>query len=194
MNSSNTSLTEQAIGDISRSWGWILAGGLLLVVLGFIGLSMEFTMTIASVLYFGIMVIIGGAMILINTFQAEGWKSKFWHMLIGLLYIAAGVVMIMEPAGSAVWFTLFIAAYLLVVGILRIITSIQMRGVSGWGWTLLAGISSIVLAVMIYSEWPVSGLWAIGLFVSVDLLMQGISLISIAWAAKQAGSEMQVAT
>jgi uncharacterized membrane protein HdeD (DUF308 family) len=43
---------------------------------------------------------------------------------------------------------------------------------------------------MIYAEWPYSGLWAIGLFVSIDLLMQGISLISIAWAAKQAGKEM----
>ena len=194
MTTSNASLTEQALGDISSKWGWIMAGGLLLVILGIVGLSMEFTMTIASVLYFGIMMVMGGAMILIGAFQAEGWKSKLWHLLIGLLYIAAGVVMIMEPQGSAVWFTLFIAAYLFVVGILRIITSVQMRGASGWGWTLLAGISAIILAFMIYAEWPYSGLWAIGLFVSIDLLMQGISLISIAWAAKQAGREMQLAS
>jgi uncharacterized membrane protein HdeD (DUF308 family) len=190
MINSNASLTEQALGDISSKWGWIMAGGLLMVILGIVGLSMEFTMTVVSVLYLGIMMVMGGAMILISAFQAEGWKSKLWHLLIGLLYIAAGVVMIMEPQGSAVWFTLFIAAYLFVVGILRIITSFQMRGASGWGWTLLAGISALILAFMIYAEWPYSGLWAIGLFVSIDLLMQGISLISIAWAAKQAGKEM----
>ena len=188
------SLTEQVLGNISRKWGWIMAGGLLMVILGIVGLSMEFTMTIVSVVYFGIMMLIGGAMILISAFQAEGWKSKLLHVLIGLLYMVTGVVMIMEPAGSAVWFTLFIAAYLFVVGIMRIITSIQMRGVSGWGWTLLAGISGVVLGVMLYYEWPYSGLWAIGLFVSIDLLMQGISLITIAWAARQAGREMQVAT
>ena len=194
MTTSNASLTEQALGDISSKWGWIMAGGLLLVILGIVGLSMEFTMTIASMLYFGIMMVIGGAMILIGAFQAEGWKSKLGHLLIGLLYIAAGVVMIVEPQGSAVWFTLFIAAYLFVVGILRIIASFQMRGASGWGWTLLAGISGIILSFMIYAQWPYSGLWAIGLFVSIDLLMQGISLITIAWAAKQAGREMQAAT
>ena len=194
MNSSNSSLTEQVLGDISRNWGWIMVGGVLLVILGIIGLSMEFTMTIISVLFFGIMVVIGGAIILINTFQAQGWKSKLWHMLIGLLYIAAGIVMINDPAGSAVWFTLFIAAYLLVVGFLRILTSFQMRGVSGWGWTLAAGIAAVILGVMIFAQWPVSGLWAIGLFVSIDLLMQGISMITIAMAAKQAGKEMQVAT
>ena len=194
MNSNNTSLAEQALGDISRNWGWIMVGGVLLVILGIIGLSMEFTMTIISVLFFGIMVVIGGAIILINTFQAQGWKSKLWHMLIGLLYIAAGIVMINDPAGSAVWFTLFIAAYLLVVGFLRILTSFQMRGVSGWGWTLAAGIAAVILGVMIFAQWPVSGLWAIGLFVSIDLLMQGISMITIAMAAKQAGKEMQVAT
>ena len=194
MNSSISSLTEQALGDISRNWGWIMVGGVRLVILGIIGLSMEFTMTIISVLFFGIMVVIGGAIILINTFQAQGWKSKLWHMLIGLLYIAAGIVMINDPAGSAVWFTLFIAAYLLVVGFLRILTSFQMRGVSGWGWTLAAGIAAVILGVMIFAQWPVSGLWAIGLFVSIDLLMQGISMITIAMAAKQAGKEMQVAT
>ncbi len=194
MNSRNSYLTEQALGDISRNWGWIMVGGVLLVILGIIGLSMEFTMTIISVLFFGIMVVIGGAIILINTFQAQGWKSKLWHMLIGLLYIAAGIVMINDPAGSAVWFTLFIAAYLLVVGFLRILTSFQMRGVSGWGWTLAAGIAAVILGVMIFAQWPVSGLWAIGLFVSIDLLMQGISMITIAMAAKQAGKEMQVAT
>ena len=118
--------------------------------------SMEFTMTIISVLFFGIMVVIAGAIILINTFQAQGWKSKLWHMLIGLLYIAAGIVMINDPAGSAVWFTLFIAAYLLVVGFLRILTSFQMRGVSGWGWTLAAGIAAVILGVMIIAQWPAS--------------------------------------
>ena len=194
MNSNNTSLAERALGDISRNWGWIMVGGVLLVILGIIGLSMEFTMTIISVLFFGIMVVIGGAIILLNTFQAQGWKSKLWHMLIGLLYIAAGIVMINDPAGSAVWFTLFIAAYLLVVGFLRILTSFQMRGVSGWGWTLAAGIAAVILGVMIFAKWPVSGLWAIGLFVSIDLLMQGISMITIALAAKQAGKEVQVAT
>ena len=194
MNSSDTSLTEQALGDISRNWGWIMVGGVLLVILGVVGLSMEFTMTIISVLFFGIMVVIAGAIILINTFQAQGWKSKLWHMLIGLLYIAAGIVMINDPAGSAVWFTLFIAAYLLVVGFLRILTSFQMRGVSGWGWTLAAGIAAVILGVMIFAQWPLSGLWAIGLFVSIDLLMQGISMVTIALAAKQAGREMPAAT
>jgi hypothetical protein len=46
MANNNASLTEQALGDISSKWGWIMAGGLLLVILGIVGLSMEFTMTI----------------------------------------------------------------------------------------------------------------------------------------------------
>ena len=61
--------------------------------------------------------------------------------------------------------------------------------VSGWGWTVVGGIASILLALMIFAKWPSSSVWVIGMFVAIEMIMQGISMISIARAAK---ASMQV--
>jgi uncharacterized membrane protein HdeD (DUF308 family) len=183
-NKQDNVLAIALLGDLHKNWGWLMVGGILLIIFGAVGMSMTFTMTLASMLYFGILAITAAVVMLIDTFKAEGWKSKLWNLLISVLYGIAGVLMILNPAESAIWFTLFMAGFLFTVGIMRLIAGFQMRGISGWWWTVLAGVSAIILGIMIFAKWPVSGLWAIGLFVSVDLLMQGISWFSLAWAAK----------
>ncbi len=179
------SQVEQSADEVRANWGWLLFMGVALTVLGIIGLYMVGTLTIVSILWFGVLVIAGGALTLIDAFRAEGWKAKLWEILIALAYIVAGIVMVMNPGTSAVWFTMFIAAFLLVSGIFRIVIGFQIRGeVKGWGWTVFGGVASIVLAFMIFAQWPYSGLWVIGLFIAIEMIMQGTSMISIAMAAK----------
>jgi len=38
--------------------------------------------------------------------------------------------------------------------------------------------------MMIFAQWPVSGLWVIGLFIAIEMIMHGISLVTIALACK----------
>jgi len=38
--------------------------------------------------------------------------------------------------------------------------------------------------VMIYSSWPVSGLWVIGLFVGIDMILSGWSWIVLSLGAR----------
>jgi uncharacterized membrane protein HdeD (DUF308 family) len=64
---------------------------------------------------------------------------------------------------------LLVAACLLVGGILRVVLSVIER-FDGWGWMLLNGVISVVLGVAICKQWPLSGLWVIGLFVGIDML------------------------
>lgn len=176
---------EQIAGEVRANWGWLMFMGIALLVLGIIGLYMVGTLTIASVLWFGIFVIAGGILLLIDAFKAEGWKAKLWEILIALAYIFAGIIMVANPGKSAVWFTLFIGAFLLVSGIFRIIIGFQVRDeVKGWGWTVFGGVLSIILSFMIFAQWPYSGLWVIGLFIAIEMIMQGTSMISIALAAK----------
>ena len=137
-DSNLSSQPQQAADEVRANWGWLMFMGIALTILGIIGLYMVGTLTIVSVLWFGILVIAGGILTLIDAFRAEGWKAKLWEILIGLAYIVAGIVMVTNPGSSAVWFTMFIAAFLLVSGVFRIIIGFQIRGeVKGWGWTVV---------------------------------------------------------
>jgi uncharacterized membrane protein HdeD (DUF308 family) len=186
---------ERVADEVRANWGWLMFMGIALTVLGVIGLYMAGALTVVSILWFGFLVIAGGALTLVDAFRAEGWKAKIWEILIALLYIAAGIIMIMYPGASAAWFTVFIAAFLLATGIFRIIIGFQVRDkVKGWGWTVFGGAASILLAIMIMAKWPVSGLWVIGMFIAIEMIMQGTSMISIAMAAKASKNVREGAT
>lgn len=176
---------EQFGDKIRKNRGWLLFMGIVMVILGTVGLSMEVTLTIVSVLYFGVLILVGGIVMLIDAFRAGEWKGKLWHILIALCYMAAAIVMIVNPAASAVWITLFLAGFFVVTGLFRLIIGFQSRGaVTNWGWIVFAGLISIALGGIIFAEWPVSGLWVIGMFIAIELILQGFSMISIAWAAR----------
>ena len=57
--------------------------------------------------------------------------------------------------------------------------------VPGWGWHACNGVITSIMGVMIMTQWPLSGLWVIGLFVGVDLILHGCNWISLAVQLKK---------
>jgi uncharacterized membrane protein HdeD (DUF308 family) len=148
---------------------------------------MTFGLTLASVLLFGVLLIAGGVLQLVDAFKCKGWKSTLWHVLIALLYVAGGILIVFDPVLASATLTLILAWILIAVGIMRGIMAFQLRSTKGWGWPLLSGIVSIVLGGMIIAQWPVSGFWVIGLFVAIELIFNGWSYVFVALAARKAG-------
>ncbi len=181
---------QEVVESLSRNWGWMLTMGIILVILGTIGLGATFALTLASVFIFGVLLLIGGGAQLFDAFYFTGWKNRLWHILIALIYFTAGGIILYDPVMASAMFTLLIAWALIAIGALRIWVAFQMKGMKGWGWTLVGGIAAILLGIMIMAKWPVSGLWVIGLFVAIELIINGWSMISLAIAARQAKASM----
>ena len=173
-------------GELSRNWKWLLVVGILCLILGFVGLGMTFLLTLASVLYFGVLVLVAGGAQLVQGFRASGWRSVLAHVLIALLYILAGLMIITRPLLASVLFTGALAVMLLLIGVLRCVMAIQHRAMQGWAWALVGGIITVLLGLMILARWPASSLWVIGLFLAIELIVQGWSLVMIAVAARTA--------
>lgn len=88
--------------------------------------------------------------------------------------------------------TLLLAFYLVLEGVTEVLLAFQMRPVAGWGWTLASGVAALVLGAMIWNQWPVSGAWAVGLLVGINLLFTGSSLLGLGMAARNAGQSAAV--
>src|SRR5262245_65967588 len=109
-------LPHPVFGELRRHWGWLLAVGILSVVLGTIGLGMTWMLTLASVLYFGVLLLLIGAVQFIQSFKCVGWRSVVWHVLIALLYLVAGVVVVGRPLLALLTLTWMCGTVLLRVG------------------------------------------------------------------------------
>ena len=179
-------LQGAVFGELKKKWGWLLALGVLLVALGILGLWMSFAMMLATVMLFGALLVVGGVFQLFNAFQLKGWKSMLWHVLIAFLYVAGGIVIVIDPVFASLGLTIALAWILIAVGLLRILMAFQLHPVSGWFWPLVSGLISILLGGMIMGQWPASGFWVIGLFVAIEMIMNGWSSVFVALAARKA--------
>jgi uncharacterized membrane protein HdeD (DUF308 family) len=168
---------------LKQNWGWFLALGIILILLGTVALGSSVLMTIASVFFFGMLLIIAGALEAVHAFWRREWDGFFIHLLGGILYLVVGLMIAANPAASAVTLTLLISMFLIVGGVFRIVGCLAVR-VHHRPWLMLSGIVNLILGIMIWRQWPLSGLWVIGLFVGIDMIFNGWSLVMLAVSAK----------
>ncbi len=169
--------------ELRRGWGWFLALGIALVLLGLIALSWSVLATIATVALFGWLLLVGGILSTVHAFMRRRWGGFFIELFAGILYGLVGMMMLANPLEAGLALTLLIAIFLMIGGIFRIVTALMVR-FPHWMWMLLNGVISLLLGVMIWREWPVSGLWVIGLFLGIDLIFYGWSLIMLGLTVK----------
>lgn len=181
----NKLITEfRDIDEVQKNWGWFLALGVLLVLLGCAIISSSYYATIFSVFILGIFLLGAGIVQIIQGFLARKWSGLFLALMLGVLYIVVGVFCTARPAIAAISITLWIAALCFIAGLFRMLASLILQ-FEGWGWVFFNGLITFILGVLIYSEWPLSGLWIIGLFVGIDMILSGWSWILLSLAAKK---------
>lgn len=169
---------------LRAQWGWLLALGIGLIVLGMVAIGVPLVMTIGVIVFVGVLLLIAGVADAVGAFWARDWSGFFSRLLEGLFFLLLGGLFVFSPASSAAAVTLVLAAFLIVVGLFRIIAAVSYR-FPGWGWPLVSGIVSIFLGVMILSMWPLASLWVIGLFVGIELIFDGWWWVMIALAVRR---------
>ena len=117
--------------------------------------------------------------------MVRGWRGFLLELLSAVLYLGVGILLLVNPLEGALALTIVLAAFLVVEGIFKIIMAMRVRDHDGWGWLLASGILSVTLGVLIWAQWPASGLWVIGLLVGIQLLFTGWSLVMLALAARR---------
>jgi uncharacterized membrane protein HdeD (DUF308 family) len=170
---------------LRAKWGWIVALGVVYVIVGFIALGSVVLATAASVLVVGVMMLIAGVAEIINAFQIKTWGKFLLWLLLGALYVVAGFVTFQNPLLAAAVLTLLLGASLVVSGVTRVILAFNMREGTPWIWVVLSGVVTLVLGLIILARWPFSSLYVLGLFLGIDLVFAGVSWISIGLGLKK---------
>lgn len=188
----NTTSTPgpQSLADglkvLRAKWGWIVALGVVFLIAGFIALGSVVAATASAVMIVGIMMIMGGVAELVAAFSVKEWGKFLFWLLLGALYVAAGVIAIMNPFAAATILTLMLGAALLIGGILRIFLAFQMKGAGKpWGWVVVSGLVTLLLGVMVIAQWPASSFFVLGIFLGIDLIFIGSGWITMGLALKQ---------
>lgn len=184
----------QELETLREHWKWFLALGIAMVVVGTIaiGWACIATVTVGVVWFFGFLMLGSGIATIISSFSAGKWSGTLIHLLLGVLYSLVGLMIIDQPESAAIQITLIIAIFLIVGGVIRIVFALVER-FPGWGWVLLNGAVTLLAGLLIYKNWPLSGLWVIGLFVGIDLILNGWTWIALSLAVRKKAPEQLAA-
>jgi uncharacterized membrane protein HdeD (DUF308 family) len=179
------------IDRIRHRWGWLLALGLVLIVLGTAALFMMPIATAAAVLVLGWLLVISGIVETVHAFRVGGWGGMFLHLIGGVLGVLVGLLIVTHPlAGALVW-TLLFASLFTVLGIFRTVAAIRLK-FPNWGWAVFDGLVTFALGVMLWAEWPWSGFWFLGLALGVSLLLRGWSYVMFSLAVRSLPQRMEL--
>lgn len=171
-----------SFGNLHLRWGWMLALGILLIILGLIALGDTIAVTFVSVFLLGWLLIASAIVHAVHLIRHTEVRS-FWSIINVILDLIVGFLLIANPGLGALSLTLVLAAFFFVTGVMRLINAISSN-IPHKFWPILNGVVSILLGVLLWIHWPTSGLWFIGLAIGIELLLRGWTLVMLAFAVR----------
>jgi uncharacterized membrane protein HdeD (DUF308 family) len=163
--------TKEAVGGNFR---WL---GIALIVLGIAAILTPAAAGSAVVLVIGLILLVAGVAAAIRGLQAATAMEKVLGLVVGVVTALAGAVVFAHPLFGLSLLTLILAGYFLADGVSKVVVSFRFRPASGWLWLLISGGVSLILGALIWSQWPMSGLWAVGVLVGLNLISTGFALL-----------------
>jgi uncharacterized membrane protein HdeD (DUF308 family) len=169
------------VEQVRKSWGWFLALGILLTVLGVVCIGKAQTATTFSILALGWVLMISGVVWLINSFYAFGYHGFFLYLLNAIIRGVTGYLLIRHPDVGAQGVTMLLAALFIVGGLFRGVAASVIQ-FPRWAWTAFSGLVSVALGIYLLTTWPTASTYFIGVVIGVDLIFDGAALVGFAVA------------
>jgi uncharacterized membrane protein HdeD (DUF308 family) len=158
-------------------WGAPFFLGLLLILLGLFAFSAAMITSLVSIIVFGAMLAASGVLEIIYAFRWRKSGHFLLYFLSAVLSLVVGVMMMLRPLAGLAAVTLLLAGYFFASGLFRAITSVMDR-YSDWEWDLFAGLVSLMLGVLVVSQWPISALWIVGALVGTEVFSRGVRMVA----------------
>jgi len=170
--------------------GWLVVLGVVTVIAGFLAMASPLLAGLSVTVLIGIAMVIAGVARTIGAFQAGSFGQGALAFVGGILTFAAGVILAAKPGIGLATLTLVLGGYLLVDGISGAVLAFHVRPEKGWGWMLFSAVMGVVLGILLLKEWPLSGAWAIGTLVGINLVFAGFTFISVGSTARSVAKKL----
>jgi membrane protein HdeD len=151
------------------------------ITLGVLALAMPFIAGVAATYFLAANFIIGGLFMLFAAVSAKAWAGSLGLMVLGAVSFIGGLFIFGHPLIGLSTVTLFCIGAMFAAGIAKVFWSFRLKVGEGKWFLVLSGILSIIVAAMLFKNFPFSAQWAFGVLVGINLLVEGVSL----WAFAQ---------
>lgn len=173
------------IERVRKFTGWYIFAAVLFIVLGLLAIIEPATAAVGVAVLLGWLLIFGAVAHLLAVFKGGDTKRVLFQLFSAIVFGLGGVYLLTHRLLAVGALTALLAAVIFVAGVFDIVTYFRLQREHPSGWILLNGIVALVLAGLIWAQWPSSSAWAIGTLVGVNLLMTGTTRLMFALAGRK---------
>jgi uncharacterized membrane protein HdeD (DUF308 family) len=184
---------QKLLGAIKGHAGAAVGVGIALILTGVFAICAPFVAGVSVMLVIGAMLVVGGIALCLLALRVGAFGLGTPLLLMGVLMTVAGLYMLTRPVAALASMTLILAAYLIISGIVEIFTGFGARPESGWGWMVTGAVVTLLLGLMLWRQFPLSGVWAVGTLFGIKLIMTGVSMTSIGMTVRRGIRGVQAA-
>lgn len=163
---------------------WFLLIGILLTICGAVLVASPLLTAVAAEVFLGWVLLISGVATIVHSFVAKNIGTFAFWLLCGAMDVFFGFLVLTNLVAATIAIAILFAAYLMVTGIMKVLSSFTLMDVGGWLWMLLSGIISLILSFWFFSS-PLLGAAFIGIIVGIDMMVFGLSVIALSMAIRR---------
>ena len=167
---------NEALESLRSHRAGIAGFGVLMIVGGIAAAYYATAATIVSMTMLGVFLVVAAFLHIGQGIVSGNWSVFLIQVLVAALYLITGGLTLGQPLAVAEALTLMMAAFFMAAGFVRVVTAVVLQ-MPQWGSWVFSGVVTVILGIMVLNHWPASGLWVIGLFIGLDLVMNGAALV-----------------
>ncbi len=172
-------MRQQMQAYLQTHWRLFLAEGVFFIFLGLCAIMVPQFFTTAIVVFLGWILLFGGIVHISRAFVFQNMPGFGWWLFMGVLQVLVGLLFITKPVAGALTLTMLMTVFFALEGVAKISLALMMRPLANWGLILFSGVTALVFALIIWISWSESAHWLLGLFLGINMVFLGWSLVKI---------------
>ncbi|WP_158006734.1 HdeD family acid-resistance protein [Vibrio genomosp. F10] len=150
--------------------------GVSFLIIGALSICAPFATGLSVSILAGILLLCSGVYQIYSSFK-HGVSA--FIIILALINVAIAVCILLYPVIALETLTLLVGSYFIISGITEAIVAFKIRPEEGWGWMLFSAVMSVVLGVMVFTQFPLSALWVLGTLVGIKLMFSGSAILML---------------
>ena len=191
MSEQNESPDAGLVDGIKKNAGLTVVSGVILLIAGTLAILSPFVAGVSITILVGAMLAVSGIGQCFLAFKTGAFGRGLMVFIVGALMTIAGFYMINQPVAGLATLTIILMSYLLATGVLEIVVAFQLKPADGWGLQLFNGIVTLLLGIMLWRQFPLSGAWAIGVLFGIKMIFSGWAFVFIGRNVKKMAADTQ---
>ena len=173
-------MASSAPPNASHGRGWVLAYGILSVLIGVAAFVWPVSATFTATILIGSFLFAAGIMSIATGFSSRAHHASAYRIFYGILSVLIGLIILFEPVSGAISITLLVAFWLAMRGIFELFWGYRFP--VGRALMIGLGVINLLLAGFIIWTIPLTALTLPGYILGISFLMGGITAIAEASA------------